>query len=169
MLSSGFHSFFCAAEVEAVEIKVNGWGEAEGEDQGAQNPADDGNGERLEHCGTGANPEGKREHSGNGREGGHGDRAQAAAASLDHGFFSGVTETAEAMFSVEKQNAVLGHNADDHDHAHAGSDVEGGVGYQESKKSAEAGEQRGGQDGSGRGASAKFRAQNGKQEQQRQE
>jgi len=54
------------------------------------------------------------------------------------------------MFGVEKQNAVLGHDADDHDHAHTGSDVEGGVGYQESKKSAETGEQRGGQNGGGR-------------------
>jgi len=57
------------------------------ERHGAQNTADEAIGERLEHCGAGANPEGKREHPGNGRQGGHGYRAQAAAASLDHGFF----------------------------------------------------------------------------------
>src|SRR5260370_328929 len=149
-----------------AQIVMDRGSKDEREHHGAEDAADDGDGKRLEHGGTGTDTESQWQHARNGGQRGHGNGPQPAAASLDHGFFSGEAEFAEAVLGVEKQNAVLGHDADDHDHAHAGSDIEGGVGDQQSEKPAEAGEQGGGQNGGGRGESAEFEKENGKEEQQ---
>ena len=57
---------------------------------------------------------------------------------MDHGFFSGEAKFAEAMLGVEEEDAVLGDDADDHDHPHAGSDIKRSLGDEQRQKSAEA-------------------------------
>ncbi len=147
---------------------MDGGSEDERKDHGAENAADDGDSERLEHGGPSADAEGQRKHASDGGQRGHSDGAEAAAAGLDHCLFSGEAEFAEAMLGVEEENAVFCDDADDHDHAHAGGDVERGVGDQQSEKTSEAGEQRGGKNGRRRRESTKFEEQHGKQEQQSQ-
>jgi len=44
---------------------------------------------------------------------GHGDRAQAPPPGLDHRLLRGLPQVAEAMFCVQKQDAVFRHDADD--------------------------------------------------------
>src|SRR5260370_23074621 len=138
----------------------------EREHHGAKDAADHSDGQRLQHGGTSPDAESQRKHASDGGQRRHGDGAQAAAAGLDHGFFRGEAEVAEAMLGVQEENAVLGHDADDHDHAHAGSDIEGSLGDQQRQKSAEAGEQSGGQNCGGRGESTKFEKQDSEEEQQ---
>ena len=121
--------------------------EDEREDHGAEDAANNGDSERLEHGGTGADAECQRKHAGDGGQRRHSNGAQPAAAGLDHGFFGGETKFAEAMLGVEEENTVFCDDADDHDHAHAGSDIERGIGDKQGEKPAEAGEQRGRKNG----------------------
>src|SRR5579862_5278552 len=153
----------------AVEAVVDGGGKYEGEDHGAEEAADYGDGEGLEHFGAGAEAEGQREHAGDGGESGHGDGAEAAAAGLNHGFLRREAEGAEALIGVEEQDAVFGDNADDHDDAHEGSDVEGGPGDEKSEEAAKSGEESGSEDGGRGGEGAELKEQDDEEKEQSQE
>src|SRR5579862_8615942 len=153
----------------AVEAVVDGGGKDEGEDHGAEEAAYHGDGERLKHFGAGAEAEGQREHAGDGGESGHGDGAEAAAAGLNHGFLRREAEGAEALIGVEEQDAVFGDNADDHDDAHEGSDVEGGPGDEKSEEAAKSGEESGSEDGGRGGEGAELKEQDDEEKEQSQE
>ena len=71
------------------------------------------------------------------------------------------------MLGVEKQNAVFCNDADDHDHAHEGSDVKRRASDEKGEQAAERGEQRGSEDGGWRGKRAKFEQEHGEQQNQR--
>src|SRR5712672_536281 len=146
-----------------------GGSEDQREHHGTENAADDGDGERLEHGRTGTDAESQRKHSGNRGESGHGNGTQAATAGLNHGVFTGVAKTAKTLLGIEEQDAVLGDDANDHNHAHEGSDVKCRARDEKSEKTAEAGKERGGKNGGWRRESAEFQKENGKQEHQRQE
>src|SRR5947207_3380764 len=94
-----------------LEIEMNRGREDERKHHGAQNAANNSDGERLEHLGALADRKSQWEHAGDRGESGHGDGAKTAAASLNHGVFRGKTEGAEAMLGVEEQDAVFCHDA----------------------------------------------------------
>src|SRR2546429_1692455 len=140
-----------------LEIKMNRGSEDERKHHGAQNAANNSDGERLEHLG--ALPDGKSqwEHAGDGGESCHSDGTKTAAASLNHGIFRGKTESAEAVLGVQKENAVFCHDADDHDHAHEGSDVKRRTSDEKCEQAAKGREQGGSQNRGRCGERAEFK------------
>ena len=74
-------------DLAAGEAVVEERGDDEGEKDGEDKASDDGDGEGLEHLRAGTDGKSERQHSGDGREGGHGDGPEATAASLQHGVF----------------------------------------------------------------------------------
>src|SRR5260370_34515170 len=73
----------------------------------AQNAADDSDGQRFQHGRTSPDAECQRKHAGDGGQRSHGDGPQTAPAGLDHGYFGGKAQVAEAMLGVEAEDAVL--------------------------------------------------------------
>ena len=71
--------------------------------------------------------EGQRQHPADGGQSGHDDGAQAALRRVQHGLARRSALGAEALVGVEQQNAVFGHDADDHDESHERSHVERGA------------------------------------------
>src|SRR3954447_25280458 len=63
--------------VDAVEIKIDHWGDVEGEQLGEQQPAHHRDAERLAQLGTRAGAERDRQGAEDRREGGHHDRPEA--------------------------------------------------------------------------------------------
>src|SRR6266705_7195732 len=122
-----------------LQIEMDRGSKNEREHHGAKDAADNSDGQRLQHGGTSPDAESQRKHAGDGGQGSHGNGSQAAAAGLDHGFFRGEAEVAEAMLGIQEENAVLSHDADNHDHAHARSDIERGLGAKQGHKYAETG------------------------------
>src|SRR5437016_178217 len=98
--------------------------------------ADNSYGERLKHLRALADSEGQREHAGDRGKSGHGDGTKTPAASLNHGILRRKTEGAKAMLGVQEKDAVLGHDADDHDHAHEGRNVKRRASDQKSEQAA---------------------------------
>src|SRR5437588_10775828 len=80
-----------------LEIEMKRGSKDEREHHGAQNAANNSDGERLKHLGALPDRKRQREHAGDGGESGHGNGTKTAAASLNHGVFRGKTEGAEAM------------------------------------------------------------------------
>src|SRR5207253_5426729 len=109
------YSELLLSRFSGLEIEMNRGSKDEREDHGAQNAANNSDGERLEHLGALPDRKSQREHAGDGGESGHGNGAKTAAASLNHGVFRGKAEVAEAVLGVQKENAVFCHDADDHD------------------------------------------------------
>src|SRR6266566_2480075 len=122
-----------------LQIEMDRGSKDERKHHGAKDAADHSDGQRLQHGGTSPDAESQRKHAGDGGQRRHSNGAQAAAAGLDHGFFGGEAEVAEAMLGIQEENAVFSHNADNHDHTHARSDIEGGLGDKQGQKSAETG------------------------------
>ena len=60
--------------------------------------------------------------------------AKAAATGLNHGFRGLKARMREFLVGIEKQDSVLGHDADHHDQAHNRSQVDGGPGNEQSQK-----------------------------------
>src|SRR6516164_9502462 len=149
--------------LRAVQIEVNDRREDQGQNNRAEQPADHGNSERLQHLGTRADGECEREHAGDGREGSHGDGAQTAAAGLDERFFRRKTKEAITLIRVEEKDAIFGDDTDDHNHAHEGRDVEGCARDKKREKAAKGGEQGGRENGDGRGKSTEFEKKNDKE------
>jgi len=79
--------------------------------------ADDGDGQRLQHLRAGAQGEGQRQHSADRGNGRHDDGPQPSLGRAQHSFSRGGALGAELLVGVEQQNAILGHNADDHNEA----------------------------------------------------
>src|SRR5258708_2475391 len=138
---------------------MDGGCEYERQHHRTEEPAYDDNRQRLKHLRARADRKGQRKHAGDGGQRGHGDGPQTAASGLNHGVFRGKTEIAEAMLRVEKQDAVFSDDADHHDHAHEGSDIERRPGDQQSQEATARGEQRGGENRRGRGESPEFEQQ----------
>ena len=135
----------------------------------AEQAADDGNGERLQHLRASPNAQSKWEHSSDGGEGRHGDGTETAAAGLKHSVLRRHARVAEGGVGIEEQDAVFRNHADDHDHAHEGSDVEGGSGYEERDEPAESRENSGGKNRDGSGEGAKFEKQDSEEKQKSEE
>src|SRR5579875_3104042 len=158
----------CAALVYAAmgagHVVVDGGGNEKREDHGDEQSADDGNGERLKHLRAGADGQRERKHSGDGGDGGHGDGAKTAAAGLENSFFAGEAGIAEFFVGVEKQDAVFGDDADDHDEAHERGKIESDSGGEQSDENAGGGKHRGDENGNGRGEIVKFKKENEKDE-----
>ena len=99
----------------------------EAEHHGDGEAADDGDGQRLQHLRACAERKGQRQHAADGGQCGHDDGAQAALRGMQHGFACRRSLGAESLVGVEQQNAVLGHDADDHDESHERRHVERGA------------------------------------------
>src|SRR5579859_1528587 len=163
-LRGGLHRRFAMAH----EV-VDGRRKDQRKNHGAEQTADDGDGERLQHLRTGANAESEGQHSGDGGESGHGDGAKAAAAGLNHGVVRRHAGILEMNFGVEKKDAVFGDDADHHDHAHEGCDVEGRARDQKRGEAAEGGKNGGGENGGWRGERAEFEQKHGEKQKEREE
>src|SRR3989440_7160112 len=87
------YSELLLSRFSGLEIEMNRGSKDEREDHGAQNAANNSDGERLKHLGAFPDREGQREHASDGGESGHGNRTKTAAASLNHGVFRGKTES----------------------------------------------------------------------------
>src|SRR5207244_6174159 len=140
-----------------LEIEMNRGSKDERKHHGAQNAANNSDGERLEHLRALPDGKGQWEHAGNGGESGHGNRTETAAAGLDHGVFRGKTESAEAVLGVQKENAVFCHDADDHDHANEGRDVKRRTSDEQCEQAAKGREQSGSQNRGWRGKGAELK------------
>ena len=101
--------------------------------------------------------------------GGHHDGPQPALRRVQHGIVRGCALGAELLVGVEQQDAVLGHDADDHDEPHERGNVEGGAGDQQRQDDAGDGEHRRGENGDGRGEVAELGEQHAEDQRQRQQ
>ena len=109
---------------------------------------------------AGAQGERQRKHAGHGGQRGHHNGTQPALAGAHHAFLRRNALRAELLVGVEQQDAILGDNADHHDEAHEGREVEGSSGDHQGQEHAAGREQRGGQHGDGGGEIAEFEKQN---------
>src|SRR5437762_13026064 len=151
------YSEFLLSRFSWLEIEMNRESKDERDDHGAQNAANNSDGERLEHLGALSDRKSQREHAGDGGESGHGNGTKTAAASLNHGVSRGKTESAEAVLGVQKENDVFCHDADDHDHAHEGRDVKRRTSDEKCEQAAKGREQGGSQNRGRRGERAEFK------------
>src|SRR5271157_1345960 len=108
-------SLFCFCVIGNVtQVKVNGWSDDQRQHHRNGNPSDYRDGERLQHLRTGAQGQCQRQHPGDGGHGRHYNRSQTASSGLNHRILGRMSGSAEALVSVEQQDAVLGYDANDH-------------------------------------------------------
>ena len=131
------------------------------EEDRQRNAPEDGNGERLLHLSARANPEGEGREACDRGEGGHQDRPQAHAAGADEGSVDVIGAGGVAGGEVEEQDAVLGDDADHHDHAHHRRYIEGGAGRPEGGEASGEREAAADHNGEGRGDRAELDQQHG--------
>src|SRR5207244_6869637 len=151
------YSELLLSRFSGLEIEMNRGSKDEREHHGAQNAANNSDGERLEHLRALPDGKGQWEHAGNGGKSRHGNGAKTPAASLNHGVFRGKAEVAEAVLGVQKENAVFCHDADDHDHAHEGRDVKRRTSDEKCEQAAKGREQGGSQNRGRCGERAEFK------------
>src|SRR5690606_36412319 len=94
-------------------------------------PADDDPTQRNTGFGARAARQDERYAGNDGADHGHEHRAQADVGGLEHGLAYAVAAVAQLIGELDDEDAVLGHDADQHDEADLAVDVEAGAGDQQ--------------------------------------
>ncbi len=87
-------------------------------------PADHRDCQRLQHLRSGAKCEGQRQHAADGRHCRHHDRTQPPLCRMQHRLTRRRALSPIVLVRIQQQDAVLRHDADDHDQAHERRHVE---------------------------------------------
>src|SRR5208337_217103 len=133
---------------QAVQGKVNNRRGVKGEHLAQNQPADNGDAERITELRTGSSAEGQRHGAKKGRHGGHQDGAEAQDASLEDGFTRAFAiDALGGERKVDHQDGVLLDDTDQENDADQGNDAEVLVKDHERKHGADS---RGGQRGNDR-------------------
>ena len=103
---------------DSDEMVIHHWSNHQAEHDRNRETTDDRDRQRLQHLRARTQGQRQRKHSTNGGDGRHQDGPPAPLGCVQHGLASVHSAGTQLLVRVEQQNAVLGHDPDDHDEAH---------------------------------------------------
>ena len=130
---------FTDADLEAFEVEVNDGRDVEGQQLGNDQAADHGQAERLTGFAAGAEAERDGERAHQGGHGGHHDGAETEEAALVNGDVRRSSATLSVESDINHHDGIFLDNADEHDEADEGVDVEVETEKHQREQRAEAG------------------------------